>query len=237
MSKTRFLFLFFLTAVLCAPVIASAQTRTVSIDDISGYPGEDIIIPVNIDDAADIALARIKVTYDAGVIDCNAYGNAAPGDLLPTDDISGNQIPLWQLIPGANVADKTEIVVFTTLPDAILLDGSGSLVKLACSVTGFPGESTPIEFEIADIRSLDKYNNQFDVSTTPGNFTVDFYCDKPGDIDHDCDVDRDDLNIVLASIGSAATGPDDPRDINIDGMITLSDADELVLLCTNPMCW
>jgi hypothetical protein len=214
MSKTRLLFLFFLMAVLCVPVIAPAQT--VSIDDISGYPGEPLVIPINIDDAADIALARIKVTYDAAVIDCNAFDIAAPGDLLPTD-VLDNQI--WQLISVTTAADKTEIVVFTTKLNAILPGGSGSLVRLACSVTGFPGESTSLAFEIADLRDID--NNQLTVSTTSGIFTVDFFCNDPGDIDHDCDVDRDDLNIILATTDTIAIGPDDPRDIDSDGMITL----------------
>jgi hypothetical protein len=234
MSKTRLLLLLFLMAVLCVPVIAPAQTRTVSIDNISGYPGASLVIPINIDDAADIALARIKVTYDAAVIDCNAFDIAAPGDLLPTDDILGNQIQIWQLISVTTAVDKTEIIVFTTKLDAILSGGSGSLVKLACSVTGFPEENTSLDFEIADIRDID--NNRIPVSTIFGIFTVNFFCNDPGDIDHDCDVDRDDLNIILATTDTSAIGPDDPRDIDGDGMITLLDANELILLCTNPMC-
>jgi hypothetical protein len=221
-------------AILCVPVIASAQPGTVSIDDISGYPGASLIIPINIDAAADIALARIKVTYDAAVIDCNAFDDALHGDLLPTADILGDQIPMWELISVTTDAGETEIVVFTTKLNAILSGGNGSLVKLVCSVTGNPGESTYLDFAIADLRDID--NNQFPVSSTSGIFTVNFFCNDPGDIDHDCDVDRDDLNIILATMDTIAIGTDDPRDINGDGMITFLDANELVLLCTNPMC-
>ena len=231
MSKTSLLLLLFIITVSFVPVIASAQPGTVSIDDISGYPGASLVIPINIDDAADIALARIKVTYDSAVIDCNAFDIAAPGDLLPTD-VLDNQV--WQLISVTTAADKTEIVVFTTKLNAILSGGNGSLVKLVCSVTGNPGESTYLDFAIADLRDID--NNQFPVSSTSGIFTVNFFCNDPGDIDHDCDVDRDDLNIILATMDTIAIGTDDPRDINGDGMITFLDANELVLLCTNPMC-
>ena len=42
----------------------------------------------------------------------------------------------------------------------------------------------------------------------------------PGDLDGDGDVDRDDMNVILAARNTPATGPDDPRDLDGDGMIT-----------------
>jgi len=58
----------------------------------------------------------------------------------------------------------------------------------------------------------------------------------PGDLDNDGDVDRDDLNIILAARNTPASGPDDPRDLDGDGMITALDARKLVTLCTRPRC-
>ena len=58
----------------------------------------------------------------------------------------------------------------------------------------------------------------------------------PGDLDGDGDVDRDDMNIILAARNTPASGPDDPRDLDGDGMITGLDARKLVLLCTRPRC-
>lgn len=57
-----------------------------------------------------------------------------------------------------------------------------------------------------------------------------------GDMDSDCDVDRLDLNIVVAARNKPAYGPDDPRDLDHDGKITVLDARKLVLLCTLPKC-
>jgi len=57
-----------------------------------------------------------------------------------------------------------------------------------------------------------------------------------GDLDNDGDVDRDDLNILLASRNQPASGPDDPKDLDGDGMITALDARKLTQLCTRPRC-
>ncbi len=57
-----------------------------------------------------------------------------------------------------------------------------------------------------------------------------------GDLDGDCDVDRLDMNILLAARNTPAAGPEDPRDLDRDGMITVLDARKLVLLCIQPRC-
>ena len=57
-----------------------------------------------------------------------------------------------------------------------------------------------------------------------------------GDLDNDGDVDRDDLNILLASRNQPSSGPDDPKDLDGDGMITALDARKLTQLCTRPRC-
>lgn len=60
----------------------------------------------------------------------------------------------------------------------------------------------------------------------------------PGDLDGDSDVDRNDLNILLAdrnkSVGDSACGT--ACDLDGDGTITALDARKLVLLCTRPRC-
>ncbi len=59
---------------------------------------------------------------------------------------------------------------------------------------------------------------------------------EPGDLDGDDDVDRDDLNVILAARNQPADGADDPRDLDGDGIITVLDARILVTLCTRPRC-
>jgi len=57
-----------------------------------------------------------------------------------------------------------------------------------------------------------------------------------GDVDNDGDVDLDDLNLILSARNTPASGPDDPKDLDGDGVITVLDARKLVLLCTRPRC-
>lgn len=58
----------------------------------------------------------------------------------------------------------------------------------------------------------------------------------PGDLNGDGRVDQDDLNILLAALNTRATGPNDARDLNHDGVINALDARILVTLCTKPGC-
>ncbi len=60
----------------------------------------------------------------------------------------------------------------------------------------------------------------------------------PGDFDGDCDVDRDDLNILLADRNKVVEESECglPCDLDQDGTITVLDARKLVLLCTLPRC-
>jgi len=53
-----------------------------------------------------------------------------------------------------------------------------------------------------------------------------------GDLDGDGEVDVDDLEILLAGRNEPAEGPDDPRDLDGDGVITVLDARKLVTLFT-----
>lgn len=56
------------------------------------------------------------------------------------------------------------------------------------------------------------------------------------DVDADGDVDRNDIRAILLARNTPATGPDDPRDADGDGIITVLDGRHCVLSCTLPAC-
>ena len=55
-----------------------------------------------------------------------------------------------------------------------------------------------------------------------------------GDVDGDGDVDRNDLTLIAAGLNQPAGGPNDPRDIDKDGRITIFDVRRATSLCTRP---
>jgi predicted extracellular nuclease len=57
-----------------------------------------------------------------------------------------------------------------------------------------------------------------------------------GDVDGDGDVDRVDVNAIAAARNQPATGPEDPRDLNADGIVNVLDARIDVTLCTRAGC-
>ena len=56
------------------------------------------------------------------------------------------------------------------------------------------------------------------------------------DVDADGDIDRADLNLIMAARNQPASGPSDPRDADGDGMITVNDGRACTLRCTRPNC-
>ncbi|MHB1141399.1 MAG: Lcl C-terminal domain-containing protein [Sulfuricaulis sp.] len=80
---------------------------------------------------------------------------------------------------------------------------------------------------------------QLSVTNPQGTLAVDTVAitiAKLGDVDIDDDVDRNDLDLVLAARNTPANGPNDLRDLDGDGMITALDARKLTTLCTRPRC-
>lgn len=57
-----------------------------------------------------------------------------------------------------------------------------------------------------------------------------------GDLNLDGQVDKLDLDIILAALNKPASGPNDPRDLNHDGVISALDARILVTLCSHAGC-
>ncbi len=58
----------------------------------------------------------------------------------------------------------------------------------------------------------------------------------PGDLDGDKDVDRQDQLVLAAARNQPAAGPEDPRDLDRNGVVNALDVRRQTLLCTRPRC-
>ncbi len=56
------------------------------------------------------------------------------------------------------------------------------------------------------------------------------------DVNEDGNVDRNDIGLIMAARNTPANGPNDPRDADGNGTITVLDARQCVLQCTNQGC-
>ena len=56
------------------------------------------------------------------------------------------------------------------------------------------------------------------------------------DVDIDGDVDINDVRLITAARNTPSNGPDDPRDADGDGIITVADARTCMQFCTLPRC-
>ena len=88
--------------------------------------------------------------------------------------------------------------------------------------------------KLSDVLDIDQRRtgdtNSNNIPDSCENMTV------PGDLDGDRDVDQLDLNQLLAARNKPASGPNDPRDLDKNGVINVLDIRKQTLLCTRPRC-
>jgi len=139
---------------------------------------------------------------------------AAPGVLVNDTDIDGDTLTATQVSGAGNgglVLDSTG--GFTYVPDSDFC-GEDSFTYMANDGTDDSNEAT---------------------------VNLDIMCDEPEpsmrcDVDLDDDVDRNDISLIVAARNQPASGPDDPRDADGDGVITILDARSCMRDCDLARC-
>jgi hypothetical protein len=184
----------------------------------------------------DPALGSEPVSYDAYLA---VTGKTALSDILATPGvvvlgrtdlaaIGVAELPTLSL-PGDISATATDPSGTTVTWSASAHDASGAGLAVHCTpLSGslFPLGRTPVSCGATDAAD----------NTVRGAFSVTVSCGLKGDQDGDCDIDQNDVNIVIAARGQPLSGPNDPRDVDGDGAITILDARKLILMCTRPRC-
>jgi len=186
------------------------------------------------------ALTADSVTHVSG-LPCSTVGVDAD---LQTHSPQVLRIEIEVLKPANTMFFDYEFVADVDSVLHVLVDGQ--LVKKIEQQTSEPGLSSSGRVFIGSLQPgihtiafrLDSYSDASALVELK-NIRIALSRNVPvesGDIDEDGDVDQDDLNIVLATIGEPASGPNDPKDIDRDGVITQADAEALAASCTRENC-
>jgi len=181
------------------------------------------------------ALLVLQRSVGGGCIDSDDDGVCDEEDNCPA-----TPNPNQEDADGDGVGDVCDNCVDTPNPDQA--DGDGDGVGDACDncvATANADQADADGDGVGNVcdNCVDTPNP--DQADSDGDGTGDA-CESGGtqvcDVDADGDIDINDVRAITAARGQTATGPDDPRDMNGDGIITVNDARGCVLQCTNPRC-
>jgi len=197
-------------------------------------PPSSVIVPSVVGDSQSAASAAIGATgLIVGTVTSQSSATVAAGTVI-------SQSPSG----GASVADGSTVnlVVSTgpapdTVPNVV-----GDTQAAAASALGSAG----LTLGTVTTQSSTSVANGAVISETPAAGTsvtagssvalVVSSGPLPGDINLDGEVDKLDLAYITSALNTPASGPNDPRDLNHDGVINALDARILITLCTHPGC-
>jgi hypothetical protein len=184
------------------------------------------------------------------------------GDYRVTLEVSdGDAVDIAETIVGATepnvppnaVAGDDQVVV---LGAEVSLDGTGSSdpdagpLDYLWRFVSVPADSAVSDAAIIDVATANArftpdvdgtYVLALDVSDGEDSDSDQVAITVPAsagvcDVDNDGDIDRADISLIVAARNQPASGPDDPRDANGDGVITVIDARTCVVQCTLARC-
>jgi hypothetical protein len=157
------------------------------------------------------------------------------GQVISQSPVAGTQVAPGSLVGLTVSLGPTQVPV----PDLIGKDENFAILLLQFGSL-IPGTITRVNSDTVPAGQVISQDPAPGTQLTTGSFVDLTVSLGPaqvlGDIDGDSDVDRDDIAVILGARNQPASGPDDPRDLDGDGIITVLDARKAVLLCTRPGC-
>ncbi len=200
--------------------------------------------------ATDVSGNSSSCTFTVTVVDTVGPVVACPGDMTVAATGPGGAVVTYPAAMVSDVGDPEPVVVSVPASGSTFPVGSTTVTYTATDASGNSSSCTftvtvseavgpflaiPPDLDVACGQSTDPIHTGAAIATG--------FCDDPtvsfsdetelGDLDDDCDVDRDDVSVLLIRRNTPATGPGDPYDLDGDGMITVLDARKLVLLSRN----
>lgn len=177
------------------------------------------------------------------------FGSLRDIEVVPDTTIviepMGPRVEITSPAPG-EIVDATEIVVRGLASDDVeVASVSVNGVPAALSSSGNPADPIEVAYEATipllagenPIQAVAQDDEGLSAETTIAIFNEAAPPDaRDCDANGDQQVDASDVAAIFALRGSPADGPDDPLDVNDDGLITINDGRLCVLQCDNPRC-
>ena len=177
--KTLITFTVVLAFSFAIPCSAYADAL-VSVPDITGSPGASIVIPINIDDATDVAGAEIDLVYDPDIL------------IIPQGEEGVDAARTTSLTAGFSIIANTNTpgrIIITAASLSALSSGSGALVEIwKCTVSpdAPPCSSSPLTLE--SVKLFDNTPAMIPGTTTQdGTFELLPSAEICDGLDNDCD--------------------------------------------------
>ncbi len=176
---------------------------------------------VEVDSQADTAQLQLDLSVQSDGPTPNLF--SVPNDLTFTNTPN---------IIGSPPADQADIVSLPNLAPDTLIKVNGKDHTLELSF----GEVTPASDGFSEIDKFSVLENHNACAELRGVFTPVEEEILVCDVDGNTQIDINDIRTIFAARGQTATGPDDPRDSNGDGLISINDGRLCVLQCAKPRC-
>jgi len=194
------------------------KTRKLSIPEVTGVSGKDVVVPANIDDATGIAGGDITLTYDKNI-------------LTAKDVISKNILLTNSMNISFNVVTLGKIIISFAGATGIK-SGSGELFEVTFTVSADAKnqDESPIQFDKTSIYDA----NLQDIPVTTQNGKVRIACVK-GDINGDGIVNSKDAILALQFTVGLKTPTDQQKcaaDVIADGEIKANDVIKILQMST-----
>ncbi len=185
-----------------------ANARNVTIPSESISSTQTTEVPINIDNATDVAGFQFTLIYDPSVLTIdNSSSFLSYGSLTSGWSIDGH------------VINAGRIRIIGTRVDDTAISGSGSLAKIKFKASGSIGDKTTITFDYSDANILtDRDGNAIQFNSTPGTVTI----AASGDISGDGIVDIGDV-VKALKIALGIDGYNQNADMNGDGKVDIID--------------
>jgi hypothetical protein len=163
----KLLYVILMLTITIGTVSAAVVADTLYVNDASGENGENVIVPINVNGANDLAALQLKVLYDKDVITANS---AITGEFA-TDNMNNGKTVIY----ASNIDNTVGYVTVGfacagTPPDTTACYGTGTLAKITFHVIGNPGDTSPLDLSVESVRGTSETGTI--TTTTNGTFTV-----------------------------------------------------------------